>query len=98
MKKIVWVVLFVFFVLFTITLLLKNSHKVDVNYYFDIKWQIHIVVLLMGTFFSGLTLGLIVMYWSVLKQKMRFSAEHKKLAKVEKEVENLRAMPLKDEV
>jgi len=97
-KKIVWVLLFVFCALFAVTLFLKNPHEVEVFYYFGINWNVNVVILLMGTFFSGVLFGLIVMYWSVLKQRMRFSSEHRKLVKVEKEVESLRAMPLKDEV
>jgi len=89
--------LFVFCALFAVTLFLKNPHKVEVLYYFGINWDVNIVILLMGTFFSGVLFGLIVMYWSVFKQKIRFSAEHRKLVKVEKEVENLRALPLNNE-
>ena len=98
MKKIIWLLLFLFCVAFAITLFLKNPHQVQVLYYFGINWNVNVIVLMMGVFFSGVTFGLIVMYWSLLKQKVKYSAEHRKLEKVEKEVENLRALPLKDEV
>jgi len=98
-KKIVWVFLLVFCALFTATVYYKNPHVVEVNYYFGLDgMEFNVAALVLFTFFSGVIIGLLVMYWSVFKQKMRFSAEHRKLVKVEKEVESLRAMPLKSEV
>ena len=98
MKKIFLVVVFIFFLLLSISLYLENPQNIEFNYYFDINWQVNFVVFLFSVFFSGALFGALLMSMSVFKQKMRTSAEHRKLVKVEKEVENLRALPLKDEV
>ena len=49
-------------------------------------------------FFVGMTLGVLLMSMSVFKNKRRVGKTNKELKKVEKEVENLRSMPLKDEM
>lgn len=101
MKKLIWAFWGLVFLLVTflvITLALKNNDLVEINYYFGIQHQVSVFVLLALPFLLGLFLGVFVMSFSVLKHKHRCSAEKKKLAKVEKEVENLRALPLKDEV
>jgi len=97
-KKIFLVLIFILCVLFSISLYLENPHAIEFNYYFDINWQVNFVVFLFSVFFTGALFGALLMSMSVFKQKIRTSAEHRKLLKVEKEVENLRALPLKDEV
>jgi len=97
-KKIILILIGVLSFLFAVTLYLKNPHNIEVSYYFGLNYQFNVAILLILTFVLGIVFGLIVMTLSLFKEKMRFSAEHRKLVKVEKEVENLRAMPLKDEV
>lgn len=95
-KKIFWALLCLFSALFAISLILKNPEKVNISYYYGINFELPIYVLLLITFSAVLCF-----FWMLLlvfKQKMRVSSEHRKLVKVEKEVENLRALPLKDEV
>ena len=98
MKKIILILIGVLSFLFAITLYLKNQHSVEVSYYFGLSYELNVAILLIITFVLGVVFGLVVMTLSLFKEKMRFSAEHRRLVKVEKEVENLRAMPLKDEV
>lgn len=81
-----------------VTLALKNTGLVEVNYYFGVQYNVEVFVLLALPFLIGLLLGVFLMSFSVLKHKHLCSLEKKKLVKVEKEVENLRALPLKDEV
>lgn len=101
MKKLVWlfwILIFAVILFFVMSVQLKNDNLVEINYYFNIQHQISVFWLLSIPFLSGLLLGVIIMSFSVFKHKRRGSAEKKKLVKVEKEVENLRALPLKDEV
>jgi len=77
---------------------LKNPDSIDISYYFGFSQSVPLYILLFGPFLIGLITGALLMSVSVVKNKMKTRSEHNKLIKVEKEVENLRAMPLKDEV
>jgi len=68
------------------------------NYYFDLQAEAPLVLVLTATFLLGLILGWLLMGFSVIKNKRQVGKAKKELAKVEKEVQNLRAMPIKDEV
>lgn len=98
MKKLIYglVVLLVF--LLALTLNLKNPQLVTINYYFDLQWETSLVLALTAAFAIGLVFGWLMMTLSVFKNKRQVGKAKKELAKVEKEVENLRAMPIKDEV
>lgn len=102
MKKIKLLFLFVFLflpaLLFAILLKTENDEKIPVKFLHLIDGEYTVFWLIIIPFVAGLLVGALLMGFSVLKQKRRFSIEHKKLSKVEKEVENLRALPLKDEV
>lgn len=102
MKKLVswlfWVLIFLVIAIFVASVQMKNGDPIEVNYYWDIKEQISVFWLLSIPFLIGLLLGVLIMSFSIVKHKYRSSVEKRKLVKVEKEVENLRALPLKDEV
>lgn len=54
-------------------------------------------LVIMIPFFIGMILGVLLMTMSVFKNKRQVGKATRDLKKVEKEVENLRAMPLKDQ-
>ena len=68
------------------------------NYYFDFHRELPLVLVLTATFVFGILLGSLFMSLSVIKNKRHLGKAKKALVKVETEVQNLRAMPLKDEV
>ena len=85
--------------LFVMSVALKTDKEfVVIDYYFIEPFSVSVFFLLAVPFLFGLLSGIFFMSFSVFKHKRRSSAEKKKLVKVEKEVENLRALPLKDEV
>lgn len=98
MKKIFIIFLFLVFAFFAFTLNLKNPDSILVRYYGDLEWQVPLFLVLMLPFFIGAILGVLVMSFSLVKSKMRVGKAKRELAKVEGEVQNLRAMPIKDEV
>ena len=98
MKIIIWGCIVFVFAVFYITVVKQNGDLVDVNYTAFVSFKISTANLIFVSFFSGAFFGVLFMTLSVFKQRLRVSAERRKLVKVEKEVENLRAMPLKDEV
>ena len=98
MKKLFYLVFLLFFMVLVLTISIKNPQSVVVDYYFGIQWDGPLVWLLVITFILGLVMGWLLMLVSVFKNKREAGKTRKELAKVEREVENLRTMPIKDEV
>lgn len=93
MKKFLYLIVFIVFALFAVTLNMKNPQAIPVNYYFGISWNVALFWVIMLPFFVGMLLGVLVMGLSVFKTKRQAGKSKRALAKVEKEVESLRAKP-----
>ncbi len=72
---------------------LQNPELITLKYYFGIEWSIKVATLLLCTFLVGLFVGAFVMSLSLIGQKFRTGKVSRKLKKVEREVESLRAAP-----
>ena len=97
MKKIFNLLLVLIFFLLGFVLHIENPDPVSFSFPF-IEWDAPLGLLLLLAVFTGLILGASLMSMSLFKSKLAGSKAKKQLVKVEKEVENLRAMPIKDEV
>ncbi len=97
MKRIFNLLLILIFALLGFVLHLKNSEQVAFSFPF-IEWDAPLGLLLLLFFVIGVILGACLMSLSLMKSKLAGNKAKRQLAKVEKEVENLRAMPIKDEV
>jgi lipopolysaccharide assembly protein A len=73
-----------------------NSTVVSFNYYLGTK-EIALSLLLVFAFGLGIGLGLLVAVFPWLKAKADIFRIKSRLKVVEKELENLRSMPIKDE-
>ncbi len=98
MKKLLYLVFFLLLAVFALTINLQNPQTVELNYYFGFQWQGPLVLVLTATFLIGLLFGWLFMTFSVLKNKRVAGKTKRQLERVEREVENLRTMPIKDEV
>lgn len=98
MKRLFYLILFFILAFFAMTIYLKNPQSVLIEYYFGISREIPLVLLLIATFILGLLFGWLGMILSVFKNKREVGRTKKQLAKVEKEVENLRTMPIKNDL
>lgn len=98
MKRFIYLVLFLLLAIIALTINIKNPQSVQLDYYFGLQWQGPLVLVLTATFILGLFIGWLLMMLSVVKNKRVAGKTKRQLAKVEKEVENLRTMPIKDEV
>lgn len=96
MKKLLSLILFLLFAVFAFSLNLKNPDSVTLNYYFGLQAQVDLYIVLLVPFVIGLLLGVLLMSLSVVRNKMVVGKTKRKLAKVEKEVQNLRAAPITD--
>jgi lipopolysaccharide assembly protein A len=72
-----------------------NSQVVDFNYYINTQ-TMPLSVLLAGTFTIGCLIGIVVCLWMIIKIKLNNYHLNQRLKLAEKEIENLRAIPLQD--
>lgn len=97
MKKLFTLLLVLIFVLLGFVLHLKNPDAVAFSFPF-VQFEAPLGLLMLVSLLIGLVLGALLMTMSLFRSKLDGSKAKRQLAKVEKEVENLRAMPIKDEV
>jgi len=96
MKTVLSIILFLVFALFALTLQLKNPDQVTLHYYFGLQKEIDLFVVLLVPFVVGMVLGVLVMSFSVVRNKVQVGKTKRELIKIEKEVQNLRAAPITD--
>ena len=98
MKRLIYLIVFLLVAIFAFTLNLKNPQTINLQYYFDLQLEAPLVLVLTTSFLLGMVVAWVFMSVSVFRNKRQVGKTQKQLAKVEKEVENLRTMPIKDEV
>ncbi len=84
-------------VLFGMTFATLNSESVTINYYFA-QSTLPLSLLLVLVFALGCLVGMIVGFWLLIKSKILNYRLRQRLVLAEKEIENLRAIPLQDKV
>jgi len=83
-------------ILFGVVFAILNPDIVTIHYYFK-STTLPLSLLLVIMFSIGCILGLLLGGWLLLKAKVRYYFLQKKLRLVEKEINNLRAIPLQDD-
>lgn len=84
-------------VIFGMTFATLNSESVTINYYLG-QSTLPLSLLLVGVFALGCLVGMVVGIWLLIKAKMTNYRLHQRLNMAEKEIDNLRAIPLQDKV
>ena len=84
-------------ILFGMTFATLNSESVTINYYFG-QSSLPLSLLLVLVFALGCMLGMVVGFWLLIKAKIQNYRMRQRLQLAEKEVDNLRAIPLQDSV
>ncbi len=84
-------------VIFGMTFATLNSESVTINYYFG-QSTLPLSLLLVLVFALGCLIGMIVGIWLLIKAKLLNYRLRQRLNLAEKEIENLRAIPLQDKV
>lgn len=84
-------------IIFGMTFATLNSELVTINYYFG-QSTLALSLLLVLAFAIGCVVGMIAGLWLLIKTNIRYRRVKNKLALAEKEIENLRAIPLQDKV
>jgi len=74
-----------------------NSESVTINYYFG-QSTLPLSLLLVLVFAFGCLVGMVVGFWLLIKAKLLNYRLRQRLHLAEKEIDNLRAIPLQDKV
>lgn len=95
--RIISYVFIVIIVLFGMTFATLNSESVTINYYLS-QSTLPLSLLLVLVFAFGCLIGMLVGFWLLIKAKMVSYRLRQRLSLAEREIENLRAIPLQDKV
>jgi lipopolysaccharide assembly protein A len=98
MKRIIYVVAAVFALLIGITFAYHNRQEVEVAYYFGLQWKGPVSLALLTALVIGVAIGYLATFQAVVRMQRQLVRTRKELRQVEQEVQNLRALPIKDVV
>jgi putative membrane protein len=98
MKRVIYVVAAILALLVGITFAYHNRQVVDVVYYFGLHWQGPLSLGLLSAFALGVVVGYLASFQAVVRMQRQLVRTRKELRQVEQEVQNLRALPIKDVV
>ncbi len=84
-------------ILFGMTFATLNSESVTINYYLGQSSR-PLSLLLVFAFAFGCMIGMVVGFWLLIKAKINNYRMRQQLNNAEKEINNLRAIPLQDKV
>jgi putative membrane protein len=93
--RIISYIFLILIILFGVSFATLNSQSVDFNYYINNR-TMPLSLLRASTFTVGCLLGIGVCLWVLLKNKLKNYHLRQELKMAEKEIENLRAIPLQD--
>ena len=74
----------------------KNAQLVSVDYYFGLHWEGPLSLLLLSTMTLGVLLGLLVGFSMYVRMQRQLVRARREIRDIEQEVQNLRALPIKD--
>lgn len=93
--KYVFFIFWILVIIIGITFASLNSHTVTINYYVN-EATIHIPILLLITLVAGVLLGIIAMLPTLVRSKRGSRRLKHRIKQIEQEVNNLRAIPIKE--
>jgi lipopolysaccharide assembly protein A len=93
--RIISYIVLILIILLGVSFAILNSETVNINYYVGQK-VMPLSVLLAAVFSGGCLLGIGVGVWLYLKAKVKNYRLRQRLKMADKEIENLRAIPLQD--
>ncbi len=98
MKRVIYIVAAIFALAFGVTFGYHNQQAVEVGYYFGLQWKGPLSLALLATFTLGIVVGYLASVQAVVRMQRQLVRTRKELRQVEQEVQNLRALPIKDVV
>jgi len=95
--RVIYYLLLLAIVLLGATFATLNLQTVSINYYVD-QSSMPLALLLVFTFSGGCFFGLIIGFWLLFKSKIKHYRLRQHFNLIEKELENLRTIPLREKV
>lgn len=96
MQRVAKYILIFVVTVFAVAFTLLNSQPVKLNFYL-LSFEIDLVVVILVSLAIGSLLGVTAVLGKLISFKQEIMRKDKKIKVTEKEVENLRSLPLKDE-
>ena len=96
MKRILSGILVVAVLLAGVTFTTKNAQVVEMNYYFGVHWVAPLSFMLLTTLTVGIALGLLVSLAMQARMQRQLLQARRENRQLEQEVNNLRALPIRD--
>jgi len=96
MKRLFYLVIVLLTIAIGVTFAYRNSQVVEVAYYFGLKWSGPLSIALLVTFAAGVAAGYLASLQMVVRMQRDLVRARKEIRQVEQEVQNLRALPIKD--
>ena len=96
MKRVFYGIIVVIAVFFGVTFAFHNKHTVDVSYYFGLSWNGPLALALLAAVAVGVAIGFLASLRTLLRLQRQLVTANKEIREVEQEVQNLRALPIKD--
>ena len=96
MKRILKLILIFLATILAVSFTLLNSQPVKLNFYVG-SFETNLVIVILASLALGTLLGIIAVLGKLISYKQEIMRKDKKIRVSEKEVENLRSLPLKDE-
>ncbi len=98
MKRVLYLILFVVVLFVGLTFSLKNNQAVEVHYYFGLNWSGPLSMALLVTLIAGAVLGVLASLVMVFRIQWKLAQARGRIRKMEQEIMNLRALPIRDAV
>ena len=95
MSKLIYGIVVVVLILLGITFAILNAEQVQLNYYFGSK-QVPLSFAIILSIFLGAILGVLASIGLILRSRKELSRLRKAAEVAEKEISNLRAIPIKN--
>ncbi len=82
--------------LIAVSFALRNQVDVAINYYMGLHWEAPLYLILLAVFVIGIIAGYLASLRMVLQMQHQMVQAKKEVRQMEQEVNNLRALPIKD--
>ncbi len=96
MKRTFYIIVAAIVFFFGVTFVFHNRQTVDVSYYFGLSWSGSLALALLAAVVLGVVIGSLANLRTLLRLQRQLVTARKEVRQVEQEVQNLRALPIKD--
>lgn len=96
MKRFLYGVMVIIVILVGVTFTTKNAQMVELNYYFGIHWNTPLSFMLLTTFTVGIAVGVFASLAILARMQRQLLQLRRESRQLEQEVNNLRALPIRD--